>query len=264
MPPSFQLPSIRKLSINGRFIGPQEVEDIIRHSTVFEDLEFFQSHADTRRIVLEPDIHLATAKSTLRRLCYSVLPTLARLRQSHVCQGEVYEVSDGEDDDYDDGDFDPTCYSLNGFEAGLSLRAFSVLERLEMEQLLLYGPVFAGPDNVQFDRSRELIPTGDFLAKFPPSLEHLRMGCIFYWPIVYRDMLALAEDKLTGFTNLRSVALEVLKCPPREEHDCLIETYREAEIDLSICYAARDPFSRGLLPQRPGYSPRFAKPVTYS
>ena len=97
---------------------------------MFEDLEFFQGFADTWRDVLDPDVHLGSARSTLKRLCYSVFPTY------------------GSDDEMDDGYFDPTSAELDGFQRGLSMRGFAALERLEMEQLLVYGPVFAEPDDV--------------------------------------------------------------------------------------------------------------------
>ena len=74
----------------------------------------------------------------------------------------------------------PTWHYLNDFKVGFSLHNFSVLETLEIEQLVLYGPVFEEPDEVDNDRNCELVLTGELLAKFPPSLIHLRIGCIFY------------------------------------------------------------------------------------
>ncbi|KAL2261571.1 hypothetical protein VTK26DRAFT_3878 [Humicola hyalothermophila] len=260
LPWDLELPCLRKLSISGDNVGPEEVESIIRHSTVFEDLELFQGGVVWGRDVLDLERHLGTAKKTLKRLCYSAFPIKATLRQSDVCSEEEYELSDeDDDDDY----FDPTWHGLAGFELGFSLKDFSVLETLELEQLLLYGPVFEEPDNVESDRSCELVTTDEFLAKFPPSLMQLRVGCIFYWPIVFRDMLAMAGER-ARFPKLGSVTLEVRRIPPREELDCLVKAFRTAGIALSICSVIRDPFSRGLLPTRPGFPVLFPEPVSYS
>ncbi|KAL1838069.1 hypothetical protein VTJ49DRAFT_3089 [Mycothermus thermophilus] len=255
-----ELPSLRKLSINGENIGPTEVEAIIRHSTVFEDLELFQNGGGWDAEALDADKHLGTAKKTLRRLCYSAFPIKDTLRESDV-DDESYEISDEEDDkDY----FNPIQYDLNGFRVGLSLKDFSVLETLEVEQLVLYGPVFEQPHNVENDHSRELVSTEEFLSKLPPSLKRLRIGCIFYWPIMFRDMLAMAAAGHARFPNLRSVTLEVRRAPARDDFDCLIRAFQEAGIALSILFSAKDPFSRGLLPTRPGYPTRLPQPVSYS
>ncbi|KAK4235450.1 hypothetical protein C8A03DRAFT_17811 [Achaetomium macrosporum] len=263
LPWDVELPWLRKLSISGENVGVEEVEAIIRHSTVFEDLELFhcQYHlgVEWRRDVLDLGRHLGTAKKTLKRLCYSAFPIKATLRESDVCD-EAYELSNSDDDeDY----FDPTWHGLAGFKVGFSLKDFSALETLELEQLVLYGPVFEEPDNVESDRSCKLVTTDEFLEKFPPSLMRLRMGCIFYWPIVFRDMLAIAEER-ARFPKLGSVTLEVRRIPPREEFDCLVETFRKAGIALSICSVVRDPFSRGLLPTRPGFPVRLPEPVSYT
>ncbi|KAK5652627.1 hypothetical protein OQA88_10220 [Cercophora sp. LCS_1] len=260
LPWGVELPKLRKLSINGQNVGAQEVEAIISGSSVFEDLEFFEGGVEFGRDVLELKKHLGTATKTLKRLCYSVFPIKARLREEHVAAGEEYEASDGDDEeDY----FDPTWDGLVGFEEGFSLEEFSALEQLELEQLVLYGPVFEEPDEVENDKSRDLVTTDQFLAKLPLSLRHLRIGCVFYWPIVFRDMLALSGER-ARFPNLRSVALEVRRTPPRGEHDCLVEAFKTAGITLSICHVVRDPFSRGMLPPRPGFEGLFPRPVSYS
>ncbi|KAK4232761.1 hypothetical protein C8A03DRAFT_20013 [Achaetomium macrosporum] len=177
LPWDVELPRLRKLSISGENIGVEEVESIVRHSTVFEDLELFQGGVVfgvmLGRPVLDLERHLGTAKETLKRLCYSAFPIKARLTQDDVWEGEEYEATEEEDDeDY----FDPTWHRLEGFEAGFSLKDFSALETLELEQLVLYGPVFEEPDNVESDRSCEAVTTDEFLAKFPPSLGSLLKG----------------------------------------------------------------------------------------
>ncbi|KAH6628078.1 hypothetical protein F5144DRAFT_577923 [Chaetomium tenue] len=263
VPWDVELPRLRRLSISGENVGVEEVEAIVRHSEVFEDLELFHSQyyhgREWERDVLDLERHLGTAKKTLKRLCYSAFPIKAPLRETDVCD-EEYEQGDSDDDeDY----FDPTWHGLEGFEVGFSLKDFSVLETLELEQLVLYGPVFEEPDNVENDRSGELVTTDDFLEKFPPSLVRLRIGCIFYWPIVFRDMLAMA-DECARFPKLRSVTLEVRRIPPREEFYYLVEAFQRVGIAISICSVVRDPFSRGLLPTRPGFPVRLPEPVCYT
>ncbi|KAK3304982.1 uncharacterized protein B0T15DRAFT_502189 [Chaetomium strumarium] len=233
LPWDVELPRLRKLSISGENIGVEEAEAIVRHSTVFEDLELFQGGVTFGRPVLDPERHLGTAKETLKRLCYSAFPIKARLTQDDVCEGEEY---DGTDEDDDEDYFDPTWHRLGGFEAGLSLKDFSALETLELEQLVLYGPVFEEPDNVESDRSCEAVTTDEFLAKLPPSLVRLRLGCIFYWPIVFRDILAMARER-ARFPKLGSVTLEVRRIPPREDLDCLVETFREMLLEDPTCDA---------------------------
>jgi hypothetical protein len=104
-----------------------------------------------------------------------------------------------------------------------------------------------------------------FLAKFPPSLMRLRLGCIFCWPVVFRDMLPMAEER-TRFSKLRSVTLDGCRRPPTEEFDCLVEAFRKAGMALSIrsVITCRDPFSRGLLPARPGFPVLLPEPVAYT
>jgi hypothetical protein len=263
LPWDVELPRLRRLSISGKKIRVEEVEAIIRHSTVFEDLEFFHTryrHGLRReRDVLDLETHLGTAKKTLKRLCYSVFRFKVILRGVDIYD-EHYEPSES-DDDRDL--FDPNRHGLGRVKAGFSLKNFSVLETLELEQLVLYGPVFEKLDNGESDRSCELVTTDQFLEKFPPSLMRLRIGCIFYWPIVFRDMLTMAEER-ARFPNLRSVTLEVCRIPPREEFDYLVDAFRRAGIALSVCSVLKDPFSRGLLPTRPGFPVRLPKPVTYT
>lgn len=257
-----ELPRLRKLSISGNDIGADDVEAIIRHSTVFEDLEFCQSKWG--RYILDLNKHLGTAKKTLKRLCYSAFPMKTGLTIHKLDGPEIYfagEVEARTGDSY----FDPTANPLEDFEAGLSLKGFHALETLEMEQLILYGPVFEKSENVGSDRSRscEAVTTDEFLDKFPPSLVRLRIGCIFDWSVMFRDMVAMAQER-TRFPNLRSVTLELHKRPPKEDFDCLVEIFRAADIELSICSVLMDAFSRGLLPTRPGFVVFRPKPVTYT
>jgi hypothetical protein len=129
-----EFPRLRKLSLSGENIGVEEVEAIIRHSAVFEDLELFYGRIEFGRPVLDLERHLGTTKKTLKRLCYSAFPIKARLMESDVCCGEECEGTDSDDDE---DWFDPTWHGLWGFKVGFSLKDFSALETLELEQLIL-------------------------------------------------------------------------------------------------------------------------------
>ncbi|KAK4144167.1 uncharacterized protein C8A04DRAFT_36825 [Dichotomopilus funicola] len=188
-----ELPRLRKLSISGNDIGADDVEAIIRHSTVFEDLEFCQSKWG--RYILDLDKHLGTAKETLKRLCYSAFPMKSGLTIHKLDGPAIYfagEVEARKGDSY----FDPTENPLEDFEAGLSLKDFRALETLELEQLILYGPVFEKPENLEHDRSRscEAVTTDDFLDKFPPSLDS--GGCVAMNTIGFRR--DLIYDLMSG------------------------------------------------------------------
>lgn len=261
LPWDVEFPRLKKLSINGDDIGPEEVKAIIRTTTVFEDLELFQDIVHWGRPVLDLERHLGTVKGTLKRLCYSAFPLKARLKEKDLYA--MTSLDAGNDDESFDDTFDPIWHELIGFEAGVSLEDFSVLETLELEQFLLYGPVDEELDDVENDTTYKAVTTDEFLSKFPPSLVRFRMGCIFYWPIVVRDMLAMAQQHRSRFPGLESVTLEVREVPPREDFDSLVDAFREAGIALSICTVVWEPFSRGLLPARPGFPVHLPEPVSY-
>ncbi|KAH6855591.1 hypothetical protein B0I37DRAFT_424150 [Chaetomium sp. MPI-CAGE-AT-0009] len=202
LPWDVELPRLKKLSIGGDEVGPWEVEAIIRHSTVFEDLEFIQGTLGWLPHALDLQRYLGNAKKTLKRLCYSIFSNKAAFKESDVYD-ETFELRCLDEE----WEFDKDWKSMYRFEVGLSLKDFSALETLELDQAVLYGPVFDELVDAANPSSCALVTTEEFLSKFPPSLMRLRMGCIFHWPIVFRDMLAMAEDR-ARFPKLRSVTLE--------------------------------------------------------
>jgi hypothetical protein len=236
LPKDVELRFLKRISINGRRLGPEYVEFIIRHSTVLEDVEFYHNYYDRGWQPLELDKHFGAAKRTLRRLCYSALPIKERPKYSDRIEDLVGRRP----------------FLEAKFQDGVTFSDFSALETLEVEQLFLYGPVFGRPDDMDNDRSLQLATTEDFLAKFPPSLKHLRLGCITHWPIVFRDVLEMAQQR-TRFPELCSVQLEVLAKPPKEDLESLVVAFQCTGIAFSVLRTASNPSSRGLLPPRPGY-----------
>ncbi|KAK4211740.1 hypothetical protein QBC37DRAFT_484385 [Rhypophila decipiens] len=252
------LSRLKKLSVRGFMRGPYRtfipcsvVEVMIRHSPVLEDLEFFHpwepihlhGKSDLERFDL--DVYLGTAKTTLKRLCYSAF-----------CFGRVRIYWRGEDEE-DLDVFYPNADTRPQFTTGMSLHDFTALEALELEQPVLYGQVFDNPD-----RSRELLSISEFLGKLPPLLKHFRLGFVFSWPIVFRDLMALADEHGTRFPQLRSVTLDLNERPQQKEHDILLQTYQLAGISLTMQYTVWG--GRGLLPTRPaGYPAPKPTPISY-
>lgn len=253
------LPALRTLSLNG--IAMPAFARILHRCPALQDLEYHDAPASEREwVVLDLARHLGHLRGTLRRLCYSVF-----FREYHAPS----DLEDGGDSGngvyfycgarYDDGP---------GMEPdGLGFAGFERLEVLEVEQVLLYGPVFA-PSETEFPADGICLreTTGeDFLAKMPASLRRLRVGGVIYWPAMYRDLLALVEQR-ARFPRLEAVAIEVYMAPPRDEGEHLAEVFAAAGVAYSITQAVTMPRadSRGLLPARPGRPEMVPMPVVYS
>ena len=224
---------------------------------MLEDLEYYDDvHEEDQWRVLNPERHLGHVRATLRRLCYSMVDTepWSQPSDGDGDAGRAQRILDLTDIDLE----------AKMDMSGLSFSSFPVLEQLELEQLLLYGPVFPTLDDPAEDRSSRLTNPEDFLVKMPPSLRRLRVGCIIYWPTIYRDLLALAKQA-SRFPQLRTVDLEVCKPPPQDEHRHLVEMFRAlSNISVSVCQIARHPGSRGLLPARPGQPEVVLEPLVNS
>ncbi|KAJ4289513.1 hypothetical protein N0V88_006996 [Collariella sp. IMI 366227] len=247
--------SLRKLSIDGYLDNPAI---IVRSCPSLEDLEILHDYDPFQRPINE-ERDLNHLRGTLRRLCCSATAHKglgAAGRSGESARNEILRLVE-------------FCHPAGENALKPSFVAFAVLEELEMDQSLLYGAVFsAGLDwdhPEAEDRSLRVTTPEDLLSRLPPSLQRLRVGCIICWPVLYRDLLALAHQRESQFPVLETVVIEVFVAPPEEEHQNLVDTLRSvAGVTVSICYVARSLVSRGLLSLGPGHAPVVPKPVVYS
>ena len=265
-------PKLRKLSLNG--ISVPELLSILECCPALEDLEYFDE-TPFPIMVLYPQHHLGHLTKTLRRLCYSMIAVKPRAPtfRSGSWAGDSY-ADDPEGDDEDVADMQSIlvwgCIDLSGIvvegkedDVGMSFSSFPVLEEVEVEQLLLCGPVFVALPEADQDRAFRLTTPEGFLARMPPMLRRLRIGCIIHWPMIFRDLLALAEQS-SRFPSLESVIIEVFKPPPQDEHRHLAETFRVVNVEFSVRRVVRSSRSRGLLPARPGHPEIVPEALSYS
>lgn len=251
-PWDFMLARLRKLSLIN--VSLNELGPILRICPLLEDLEYFDE--DLLSGLLSLDHHLGHLRTTLRRLCYSVFPA-ELTAAAHDSEGETVRSRQHWFFYYSSKLDDPWYPNFS---------AFPLLEQLELEQLVLYGPVFPSFDDPREDRSSRITIPNHLFRKLPPSLRRLRIGYVTYWPTIYRDLPALAEEPSRRFQRLQAVTLEVFKAPPEHQHRHLEERLRSVlGVTLLVCYVARSQFmSRGLLPAMPG-NPRFVhEQVLYS
>ncbi|KAK1833557.1 hypothetical protein QBC39DRAFT_302331 [Podospora conica] len=253
---------LRLLRLSISNIGVQELERIVAGCPALEDIEFFDAANlkpahycplsertyEMNSGVLEPAKHLGGVRTTLKRLCYSVLDGRLCIGTTsstfHLYQGKNY--------------FTRTACP-RGLAEGLSFAEFPALERLEVEESILYGRVLADaldsggatPD----DLALQLTTPEAILERLPPSLLHLRLGCVVSWPVVLRDMVALSHTGLGGqryCPQLETVDLEVFVAPPDTEHRFLVEIMAARGVRVSVSYVSCWEATRGMLPPRPG------------
>ncbi|KAK3363210.1 hypothetical protein B0T25DRAFT_491669 [Lasiosphaeria hispida] len=265
------LARLKKLSLNG--INVDEVANMLRECPVVEDLELFndyENHEVESSVfwrVLRPQTHLRHVRGTLRRLCYSM--------------GTEPIYTRGGDDD-DDGDYigdenirvilDVADILLEREDdaeglAGATFASFPVLEVLEIEQIVLYGSIFPIPPSPDEEQDVCLLENTveDFLGRMPPSIRHLRVGSVVHWPILRRDLAALAQgpSSRSRFPHLEIVTVEVFVAPPRQQWQALADELSTLAIRACLNYAKTGPLSRGLLPSRPAEPEITPKPVLY-
>lgn len=254
-PWDLMLTGLKKLSLND--VTLDQLRPILDGCPVLENLEYFDDHRLHGLLHEGLERHLGDLRTRLRRLCFSVIPA---------------ELPDPDDDDSDEEDERAKFLEMQvwyfGEQSSLTpdFSTFSMLEDLELEQLLLYGPVFPTHDDPRENRSIQLTTPGDLFRRLPPCLRQLRIGFAAYWPVIYRDLLALLEDPSRPFPQLRALTVEVFEAPPEHQHRHLAERLRSIlGVSLTVCYVARSQhMSRGLLPARPG-RPRLAHaPILYS
>ncbi len=194
---------LNKLSLSG--IDVEDLAGILLECPVVEDLEFFHDGHDVPNMVLDPEVHLGHLKKTLRRLCYSMIPTRPLGWDNYneppatdtAVTGEdnSNEDSGSQDDDnseYDESEaideqyieeileFANTVIGEDGERVGdaahkFIFTSFTALEVLELDQIFLHH--FESP-------IKDVSPTFKFMPNMPPRLSHLRIGAIYDWDTI--------------------------------------------------------------------------------
>ena len=252
-PWDLMLTSLKRLSLND--VTLEQVGPILKICPLLEDLEYFDDHRVLGLLHMSPERYLGHLRATLRRLCYSVLAT----NVPEPDEGSPFEELQGNQRWL----FRHKDHAEEGYT---DFSSFPVLEELELEQLFLYGPVFPTREDPREDRSSQLTTPDSLFRKLPHALRRLRIGCVGYWPTLYRDLLALAEEPSRRFPRLQTVTLEVFEAPPEHQHRHLAERLGSGlGVTLLVCYVVRSQcMSRGLLPARPGRPGVVHRPVLYS
>ncbi|RGP68923.1 hypothetical protein FLONG3_7984 [Fusarium longipes] len=207
------LSSLRRLSLHG--LDPDNLAKILRRSPVLEDLEYF---CDMDKYTVLQDTHLAPVSRSLRRLCYT---STTWEHTSGGAQDIIEQVST----------FLRWDSSLRG---DVSFVDFPRLEILEIEQLLLYGPVFDDEE----ERRKRFVAMEDigpeiFMASLPSSLRILHIGMVLSWPEMHRDLLGMAE-KIYRFQNLSIVAVDPYEEPPNEQVEELKDAFAAKGIVFQV------------------------------
>jgi hypothetical protein len=231
------LSSLRRLSLHG--LDPDNLAKILRRSPVLEDLEYF---CDMDKYTVLQHNHLGPVSQSLRRLCYT---STTWEHTSGGVQDIIEQVST----------FLRWDSSLRG---DASFADFPRLEILEIEQLLLYGPVFDDQEErkQRFESMKESGPE-IFMASFPSSLRILHIGMVLAWPEMHRDLLGMAE-KLYRFQNLSVVAVDPYEEPPEEQIKELEDAFMAKGVVFRIGQTTQVPFGRGMLGVRPGHPERLS------
>ncbi|XEU99227.1 hypothetical protein FSHL1_004514 [Fusarium sambucinum] len=225
------LSSLRRLSLHG--LDPDNLAKILRRSPVLEDLEYF---CDMDKYTVLQHNHLAPVSQSLRRLCYT---TTTWEHTSGGAQDIIEHVSM----------FLRWDSSLRG---DASFVDFPRLEILEIEQLLLYGPVFDDEEErkQRFEVMKDVGPE-IFMASLPSSLRILHIGMVLAWPEMHRDLLGTV-GKIHRFPNLSVVAVDPYEAPPKEQVKELEDAFAAMGIIFQVGQTTQEPFGRGMLGARPG------------
>jgi len=244
--------NLRKISVDG--ISPALLQRLIDTSPMLEDVEYYYSTQNWIRIPFPilKDEHVAGAASKLRRFCYSIGRDFVTSTTVEDPEHLLYHVGAGLEEHWFVQDRQPTC---------LGSSRFATLETLEVDQGVLYGPVFerdeetGEPLNAPIGK-QAADPEGYFLNLLPASLRRLRIGLVVGWEELERDLAALARNKTGRFPDLLRIELEFLRefTPPTEAISGLRAIMRaEAGIDLSVAVLPKLSGGRGMLPPRPGH-----------
>ncbi|KAI5456577.1 hypothetical protein BGZ63DRAFT_86519 [Mariannaea sp. PMI_226] len=227
--------NLRQLSLHG--LDPDNLAKILCRSPVLEDLEYF---CDMDKYTVLQHDHLTPIRDTLRRFCYT---------------STTWEHAQGSSEDVIEliSSFLRWDRTLRG---DMNFSDFPKLEILEVEQLLLYGPVFdQGERQFRFATLQDVGPEL-FMSSLPPSLRILHIGMVLAWPELYRDLMGLM-DKLYRFPDLVTVAVDPYEVPPTNQVEELTVKFAEKGITFCVGQTTQIPFSRGMLGVRPGHSDPF-------
>ncbi|KAF5001808.1 hypothetical protein FGRMN_783 [Fusarium graminum] len=173
------LSNLRRLTLHG--LDTDNLAKILRHSPALEDLEYF---CDMDKYTVLQHNHLTPVRQSLRRLCYT---STTWEHTSGGAQDTIEQIST----------FLRWDSSLRG---DASFVDFPRLEILEIEQLLLYGPIVDDMEDRE-QRFESMKETGPeiFMASLPSSIRILHI------------------DKLYRFQNLSVVAVDPYEEPPQEQ-----------------------------------------------
>lgn len=213
---------------------------IVALCPALEDIEFFDVAKDddddmkfqVKGVVLEPAKHLGSTRTTLKSPCSSVIYSPRRGFKTMSAYSWVV-TTPGWD-----------AYLPTGFSTGLSFAEFPALERLEVEQLMLYGPpiiqALESKDAVRDDVALRLAAPRDLLERLPPNLVHLQLGQVDIWSVVLRDMTALCFPGPGGrmyCPRLEMVDVEVSTAPPESEYRFSVEAMAERGVRVSLSHS---------------------------
>ncbi|KAF4981370.1 hypothetical protein FZEAL_2800 [Fusarium zealandicum] len=225
------LSSLRRLSLHG--LDPDNLGKILRRSPVLEDLEYF---CDMDKYTVLQHHHLGPVRQSLRRLCYT---------------STTWEhTSDGAEDV-----IEQVSMFLRwdtSLRADYSFVDFPRLEILEVEQMLLYGPVFDEEERTERFKSMKEIGPEIFMASLPASLRILHIGMVLAWPELHRDLIGLTK-KLYRFQNLSIVAVDPYEEPPEKQVRELEDAFAAKGVLFRLGQTTQVPFGRGMLGVRPGH-----------
>lgn len=226
------LSNLRNFSLHG--LDPENVAKVLKSCPKLEDFEYF---CDIDKYsVLQPE-HLEPLRPQLRRICYT---------------GTTWENANGTSQEVID--HVTGCMKWDtSLRADFNFGHFQNLEVLEVEQMLLYGPVFSKDERaVRFEALKETGPEM-FMSTLPWSLQVLHIGMVLAWPEMYRDLLGMTE-KIYRFKDLKTVVVDPYECPPEDEVQKLTETFAQYGIEFQVGQTTQIPFSRGMMGVRPGHS----------
>lgn len=248
------LPNLRRLSVNG--LDTAYLASLVARCPALEDLE---CHVDVDEHPLLSAVQLAPLRPTLRRLCYSVTN-----RSMQTPEWKAKNSADHTADvlstflepaDAEDGGQQPDTY--------VSLADFTLLEILEIEQILLYGAAaFAEEERAErFGREATSGPA-TLAAKLPPSLRVLHVGMAVAWPELRRDLVGLVAGGggRGHLERLRVVRVDCLEVPPEEEVRGLEDAMRAVGVEFSVGCTPVSLFARGMLGDRPGHPVKAQEP----